>query len=70
MKNNRFVYGRDEFKLSSCMSCEHKSTKNSTCKAYPKGIPEEILDATVDHRKPYKGDNGITYEPIDKKVVT
>jgi len=33
------------------------------CKAYPEGIPEEILTNKVDHHKPYKGDNGIQYEP-------
>jgi len=35
------------------------------CSAFTKGIPEEILTGEVDHTKPYKGDNGIQFEPIE-----
>ena len=35
------------------------------CKAFPKGIPEVILTGEVDHRKPFKGDNGIQFEAIE-----
>ena len=35
------------------------------CSAFTKGIPEEILTGEIDHTKPYKGDNGITFEPIE-----
>jgi hypothetical protein len=34
------------------------------CKAFPKGIPEEILTGEHDHIKPFKGDGGIRFEPI------
>ena len=34
------------------------------CDAYPKGIPDEILDNEVDHREPVKGDRGLRFEPI------
>jgi hypothetical protein len=36
-----------------------------TCKAYPEGIPDEIIFSGVDHRKPYKGDYGTYFEPSD-----
>ncbi len=32
-----------------------------TCAAYPDGIPDAILTDGYDHRKPYRGDNGIRY---------
>lgn len=53
--------------LNLCTICKHRNL-DWTCKAYPKGIPEEIFNNEVDHRKPYKGDNGITYEVIDLKT--
>jgi hypothetical protein len=34
------------------------------CKAFIKGIPEEIILNEHDHTKPFKGDNGIRFEPI------
>jgi hypothetical protein len=34
------------------------------CKAFPSGIPDEILQGEHDHREPYSGDNGILYEPV------
>ena len=36
------------------------------CAAYPDGIPVEILNGTVDHTKPYKGDHGILFEAVDR----
>ncbi len=30
------------------------------------GIPIEILCGEVDHRKPYKGDNGITFKDANE----
>jgi len=33
-----------------------------TCKAYPRGIPEEILEGKIDHDKPYPGDHGIQFK--------
>ena len=45
-----------------CNRCIHKNTNSASCKAYPLGIPDEIIFDKVDHRKPYIGDNGIVFE--------
>lgn len=31
------------------------------CAAFPKGIPVQILDGTVDHRQPFPGDGKIVF---------
>lgn len=52
-----------------CNYCSHSYlSKNGqsypTCKAFPDGIPEEILNGEYDHHKPYEGDNGIRFNAI------
>ena len=44
-----------------CFDCKHY-LEELKCKAFPAGIPEEILDGKNDHKKPYHGDNGILFE--------
>lgn len=46
-----------------CISCKHY-WMGGTCKAFPKKIPSEIITGEHDHRKPFKGDNGIRWEPV------
>mgnify|MGYP000129560771 CR=1 FL=1 len=60
-----------------CVDCKHldrvfKYGKGWYCEAYPDGwgIPEEIMMSGVDHKKPFKGDNGIQFEPIDSTDKT
>ncbi len=49
-----------------CFSCRHlRMTFPVSCDAFPDGIPEDILDCTVQHDAPYPGDNGIQFEPRD-----
>lgn len=53
--------------LMNCMFCKHfdlSEKEYNKCLAFPDGIPEEIMIGKFDHRKKYKGDNGIRFEPI------
>lgn len=40
------------------------------CDAFPDGIPEAILTSDRDHRKPYRGDGGLRFDPVDDAAVT
>ena len=51
-----------------CDGCKHFKWDDPTkynCKAYPEGIPEEIINSEHEHTEPFKGDNGIQFEPIN-----
>jgi len=39
-------------------------TETNACKAFPKGIPDEIAYGDNKHKKPYPGDNGIQFEAV------
>lgn len=52
-----------------CENCKHilNDKPGYFCKAFPGGIPEEILTGDDDHSKPLpEQDNDIVFEPIDK----
>jgi len=50
-----------------CALCKHLQP-NRKCKAFTKKIPDEIfLTGEYDHSKPFPGDNGILFEPINEK---
>lgn len=51
-----------------CMYCKHyrRDATKLVCDAYPDGIPDAILYWKVDHRAPYRGDNGIRFEPAEQ----
>lgn len=47
----------------TCFHCIHLiHDEKRVCKAFPDGIPIEIWNGDNDHKKPYKGDNGIMFE--------
>ena len=50
-------------KKANCLKCKHLEEDEVSCKAFPLVIPRDILMARVEHDKPYKGDNGIQFEP-------
>ena len=49
---------------TNCSICIHYY-EDKKCRAFPNGIPKEILSGNVRHINPYKGDHGIMFEPID-----
>lgn len=50
-----------------CMGCRHYHDRNDeglTCDAFPNGIPAPIYMSEHDHRRPFKGDRGIRFDPV------
>jgi hypothetical protein len=60
------------FTMPICYWCKHlnRVRRPAICKAFPEGIPDDILVSTADHRKPYEGDNGFLYEEVSESEFT
>lgn len=43
---------------SQCAKCKLYNEDEATCKAFPKGIPENMLEGDIKHDKPIKGQQG------------
>jgi len=55
--------GESRFDEYPCLTCANLIDNfEETCRAFPKGIPKEILSNENDHKKPVEGDQGIQYE--------
>jgi hypothetical protein len=54
-----------------CSVCTHLTTdlREAKCTAFPGGIPTEILLSKADHRKPFPGDGGVTFEPKNAEAT-
>ena len=46
-----------------CHTCKHR-TGLWTCRAFPQGIPPQVLSGELDHRAPVIGDGGVIYEAL------
>ena len=56
-------------KGSRCLYCKHNNKeKIGTCKAFPDGIPHEILSSEFNHIEFHPRDHGIKFE-LDKEMV-
>jgi len=47
-----------------CTFCKNESTTKRKCRAFSE-IPLPIWNGDNDHTKPYPGDNGIRFDPIN-----
>lgn len=50
-----------------CTGCAHfrPDAEILACAAYPAGIPDRIIRNLYDHRRPYRGDGGTQFAPVD-----
>ena len=44
--------------ISQCGNCVLYNDFNATCKAFPDGIPIDMLEGKITHNKPIKGQTG------------
>lgn len=58
---SRFAWEPGDWKEWLCGTCIHWKD-GRVCAAYPNGMPDEIWNGDVDHRRPYPGDRGIQYK--------
>jgi len=57
--DHRFLVG------VGCLDCRHLiDLVESTCLAFPAGIPLEILQDVVHHDRSYPGDHGLHFEKV------
>jgi len=62
--NFTIVGNASNLMVSQCTFCAHRSPDATKCRAFPNGIPVEILFNEHDHSTAFPGDNGIRYQAI------
>jgi hypothetical protein len=62
--------------MGLCYKCRHWRENDDddvpVCDAYPDGIPQQIMNAALDHTVPQPGDHGIRFEAdegVDPAVI-
>jgi len=74
LEENQYSNGLMVALNTLCTSCKHYDpiVNPYICASFPNGIPKPILLGVYDHRFRWledgNEDNGITYEPTDKKL--
>lgn len=63
MADDKFIWSDGDANVSQCIRCKHWQG-TVKCTAFDM-IPLRIRTNEHDHRKPYPGDNGIQFEPIE-----
>jgi hypothetical protein len=61
---DKFGWTKDQVPIAVgiCSFCRHKHRNDPNCDAFPDGIPRDVLDGTIDHKRPVAGDHGIRFE--------
>jgi hypothetical protein len=50
-----------------CVNCKHFDLETFTCKAFPEGIPVEIIEGDNDHKKPLPDQNNdLVFEKVKR----
>lgn len=60
-RSDRFVWKANEAIWPQCFYCQ-RLEEGQKCEAFPKGIPQKIIDNKKDHRKLVLGDHGLRFE--------
>jgi hypothetical protein len=65
MEDSRFIgETTEEVKTPQCNKCIHYRPGKMQCAAFER-IPDAIWRNEHDHTRPYPGDNGIQFEPME-----